>query len=129
MTTKLEWPGVRWTHRIKDGTIANMSSGAGRSKVNNVRVVIIEPDEGDALFLPMSVGMGINTKGRDGGVYIASAYLLKPHAGFSGSTIKDVLVAYNKVVDGLSILKYNNEIKSKEFFRPYASLEEIASML
>ena len=129
MSVELEWPGVRWTYRIKDGTITNMSSGSGRSKVNNVRVVRIEPDEGDALFLPMSVGMSINTKGRDGGVYIASAYLLKPHAGFSGSTIKDVLDAYSKVVEGLGILKYNNEIKSKEFFRPYASLEEIASIL
>lgn len=128
MTDKIQWPGVFWTHRIKDATITSLSNGAGRTKLNNVRVVIVEPDGGDIFYLPMSTGMSITNKGKDGGVYISSAYLMRPHTGFSGSLAKDVLESYNKVVEGLRILKYNNKIKDRMFFRPYSSLEELASV-
>lgn len=127
------WPGVFWTHRIKDATITSLSAGPGRTKLNNRRVVIVEPDGGDTFYLPMSTGMSITNKGKDGGVYISSAYLLgyllRPHTGYSGSLVKDVLESYNKVANGLRILKYNNEIRDRMFFRPYSSLEELASAL
>lgn len=129
MTEENVWPGVWWTHRINDATITSLSSGAGRTKGNNVRVVIVDPDDGDTFYLPMSVGMSITNKGKGGGVYISTAYLLRPHTGCSGLTVEDVLDSYKKVVKGLRTVKYNNNVRNKDFFRPYSSLEELASVL